>query len=88
MMVNGENVETLPHQEVVEKLRQLNEEADSISLCVTREEIRPLSPKIEVYVVYYCEVGIAYIHGIITLMLSAINQSNKSRVSIASVDFS
>ena len=37
MMMNGENIETMPHQNVVEKLRQLNETADSIKLTVSRQ---------------------------------------------------
>ena len=36
--VNNESVEGMPHQEVIEKLRQLNDEADSIILSVMREE--------------------------------------------------
>ena len=37
-MINDENVKAIPHQEVVQKLRELNEDADSICLCVNREE--------------------------------------------------
>ena len=37
--INGESVEAMSHQEVVEKLRLLNEEADSITLSIVREEV-------------------------------------------------
>ena len=36
-IINGVRVETMSHQEVVEKLRLLNEEADFVTLWVTRE---------------------------------------------------
>ena len=41
LSINDENVENMPHQEVVKKLKELNEEAtNSITLCVMREEVR------------------------------------------------
>ena len=40
LTINGENVENMAHQDVVKKLRLLNEEAtNSITLCVAREEV-------------------------------------------------
>ena len=42
MTINGENVENMPHQDVVKKLRQLNEDEanDSITLCIMRQEVK------------------------------------------------
>ena len=41
LSINDEDVKNMPHQEVVKKLRELNEEAtNSITLCVMREEVR------------------------------------------------
>ena len=41
MTIDDENVENIPHQDVIKKLRLLNEEAtNSITLCVLREEVR------------------------------------------------
>ena len=37
MLINDESVEDMPHQQIVQKLRQLNEEADVINLTVSRE---------------------------------------------------
>ena len=41
MTINGENVENMVHQDVVKKLRLLNEDEanNSITLCVMREEV-------------------------------------------------
>ena len=40
LTINDECVENMPHQDVVKKLRQLNEEAtNSITLCIMREEV-------------------------------------------------
>lgn len=39
LTIDDENVENIPHQDVIKKLRLLNEEAtNSITLCVLREE--------------------------------------------------
>ena len=37
MLINDESVEDMSHQQIVQKLRQLNEEADIINLTVSRE---------------------------------------------------
>ena len=39
LTIDGENVESMPHQDVVKKIRLLNESANSITLCVMREEV-------------------------------------------------
>lgn len=41
MTINGESIGNLSHQEVVKKLRELNEDTtNTITLCVIREEMR------------------------------------------------
>ena len=41
LTINDECVENMPHQDVVRKLRHLNEEATNlITLCVMREEVK------------------------------------------------
>ena len=40
LAINDECVENMPHQDVVKKLRLLNEEAtNSVTLCVLRKEV-------------------------------------------------
>lgn len=45
MLINDESVEDMPHQQIVQKLRQLNEEADVINLTVSRE-VRCSEPEV------------------------------------------
>ena len=45
--LNDESVVGMPHQEVVEKLRKLNDEADSITLSVMREEYSDKAVKVQ-----------------------------------------
>ena len=47
LTIDGENVESMPHQDVVKKLRLLNNEsANSITLCVMREEVCQATEKV------------------------------------------